>query len=517
MTTTTALAHTTADSLRLRETATQALRDHLLPAIRTHLPEIENRISVNITSSVAYGAADEHSDLDVFVMFERERDYAQHASGLQKLIDNLHLDALYGAVCDKGMRFEIESLARADLSAIYHHSERPEHWHRQSEWLLSWFLDSHPIHDPSGIHARLQQRAGRWPDGILLARQDDALTRISAWTGTARRFLVDQGPSFVAVRSAYRAATASLELAYLQAGLYAPHPKWRSAYAAAMLRNHHEAQRRLEVHQRLAQGLASPSWTTCGMDDLLLGHLDANDLSNPPSPADGWLPVLRDHAELFVDEYGSIWAARDRAPGRAFHVAARAAAAMGETVYLGSELGCDRIGSRTYDGSMRVAEPLRWLIERQVELSGRPAVDSNSSARHRRWRFLNFIIWRKLRVVNKASQRGHSFTCRWYQLQVVDHLMEAQALLAGTHLPPLHRYESSTLGFLTVPMVRALTEQPAEVLIGDVQGFLRWGWREFADLQLAMTKRGLLSDQAARDPLATQWEIQYWKYENLFN
>jgi hypothetical protein len=120
-------------------------------------------------------------------------------------------------------------------------------------------------------------------------------------------------------------------------------------------------------------------------------------------------------------------------------------------------------------------------------------------------------------VVDKAWRRGQTFTCRWYQFQVVDHLLEAQALLADTHLPPMHRYSASTLDFLDLPTRRALLEAPVCVLTGEVQDFLRWGWQAFEDLQLAMVKRGSISEHAARDPLATQWEIRYWKYENLFS
>ncbi|MFD0530365.1 hypothetical protein ACFQ1I_32745 [Kitasatospora arboriphila] len=208
-----------------------------------------------------------------------------------------------------------------------------------------------------------------------------------------------------------------------------------------------------------------------------------------------------------------MWVAESRAPGEAFHVAAREAARAGEVVYLASELGSDRIVSRTYDGVMRTAEPFRWLADLAKRDVGPPGIH----VQKRRWRFINFIIWRKLRVVDKAAKRGQAFTCRWYQFQVIDHLLEALAMLEDEHLPPLHRYGSPGLASLKAPLFTDIALLPTSALVGDVQNFLAWGWREFEGLQHTLVKHGLLPREAAQDPLATQWEIQYWKYENLFS
>ncbi|MGE7433984.1 hypothetical protein [Kitasatospora sp. NPDC001175] len=506
-----ALAQPTRDSLRLRESATEAFRDHVLPAIRRHLPAIEDRIAVVITSSVAYGAADQHSDLDMFIMFERERDYLRHVARLQQLIDSLDLSTLYGEVCDKGMRFEIESLQRADLSALFHHPERRENWHRQSEWLLTWFLDSYPIHDPAGIHARLLRRAGHWPADVLQARKDDARTRIVTWSETSRRLADQQGLTLATVRSAFRSATASLELAYLDAGRYAPHPKWRSTYAEAMLGGNRRASSTFDAHRRLAGYLALAQWTVPDLEAVLLEHSELLGLDGAGPAVGGWASALEHLATPYTDDLGTIWVAKDRAPGNAFHKAAREAARAGEVVYLASELGSDRVVSRTYDGLMRTAEPFRWLAGLAQRDSGSLGVELQK----RRWRFVNFVIWRKLRVVDKAAKRCQVFTCRWYQLQVIDQLLEALAMLEDGHLPPLHRYGSSGLAFLKALPFEDAVLRPA-ALVADVREFLTWGWREFGKLQDTLVERGLLNPEAAQDPLATQWEIQYWKYENLF-
>jgi hypothetical protein len=166
---------------------------------------------------------------------------------------------------------------------------------------------------------------------------------------------------------------------------------------------------------------------------------------------------------------------------------------------------------------MRVSEPLRWLTERHPGLADGATTGEGRQLRRRRWLYLNFVIWRKLRVVDKAARRGQHFTCRWYQMQVVDHLVEAQALLLGVHAPPLHRYDPEGLGFLTAPVLRMLLEQPADTWLGDTGNFLGWGWHQLHKIQQTLIERAQLSEQATADPLATQWDTQYWKYENLFS
>ena len=52
--------------------------------------------------------------------------------------------------------------------------------------------------------------------------------------------------------------------------------------------------------------------------------------------------------------------------------------------------------------------------------------------------------------------------------------------------------------------------------IDDPAWFLDWGWRMYRDIRDHLVRLGVLAEAAARDPLATQWDVEYWKYENLF-
>jgi hypothetical protein len=499
----------TADSLRLRRIAAAAFHDHVLPAIRRHLPDVEGQITVLITSSVAYGTADNHSDLDVFIVFRTERDYRLHAKALGTVIDGLRLDDIYGNVCDKGVRFELESLPRSDLSRLYYHPENVDNWFRQTEWLLRWFIESVPIHDPAGVHERLSRVAGRWPEPVRREKQRATETRVASWSSHAARLLLHEGCTFPALRAAGRAISAGLEAAYVAADAYAPHPKWRHARARHLLGDHPAGAVILDAADRptaLLTGVSGePQTLACALNEY------SAELVAPEHQVAGraW-ESLNSHADAYAVPTGRIWVARNRVTDEAFHAGAREATEQGEVVYLAEELGADflPLGDHTYDSAMRVADSLRWLAGQTPVLGG--------AVERRRWLYINFVIWRKLRVVAKAEQRGLHFTRFWYQLQVIDHLVESLARLHCGFAPPSSAWSPETLPFLEREWLDLLLTPRFSAFLKDVEGFVTWAWKEFASIQADLVRRALLPQRAVDDPLATQWEVQYWKYENLF-
>jgi hypothetical protein len=364
----------------------------------------------------------------------------------------------------------------------------------------------------------MRRLAGTWPPAVLAARQDEAWTRVTTWTATALRLLHDEGATYPAVRAAFRAATAGLEAAYLRAGRFAPHPKWRESYARHHLAHSPDARRVLAAQQQLAEVLAHPPYRTDGLAKALEEHQDRQrPATDRQAPCLDWHGPLTAAADTFADAHGRIHLLRRRAPGAPVLSAVRAAAHAGETVYLAGETGYDRLLSQQrpgYDHAMRVSEPMRWLHAHG--LTGAPTGDTPATE-HLRWRYLNFLLWRKLRVIDKTRRRGLLFTCRWYQLQVVDHLLEARALLAGTHAPPLHRLAGSPSRFARPSLVGLLDEARADTGLSDVGVFLSQGWRDLGELQDRLVRRRLLDPRDVTDPLASQWDVQYWKYENLFS
>lgn len=220
---------------QLQEVATAAFFDQVLPAVHAELPQVASKITVLITSSVAYGVADELSDLDVFIVFHREADYRQHAVRLARLIEELRLDDRYPDVCDKGVRFELESLSRSDVRSVFSHPESPRHWMRQTDWLMHWFGSALPIYDPAGIRMRFDRRCSFYPPQVASWRTASGAFRSWRHALTASRALSEAGLSFLVVRQLWRSMTTALDLAYLRGHSYGPHPKWRAQLARRLL------------------------------------------------------------------------------------------------------------------------------------------------------------------------------------------------------------------------------------------------------------------------------------------
>ena len=402
---------------------------------------------------------------------------------------------------------------------MYYHPNRQQTWLRQTEWLLCWLRDSIPVYDPAGVHAKFIARAGRWPEPVARARELAARARIDTWAAVTRSETRSNGLTFAALRAAMRVATAGLDLAYLVARRYGPHPKWRQMMAHRLLEDDRRAAAILAPLDALAGVLAALDRTPadiCGAVDHFADAVRHEDLE----VAD-WRAALRHHAVPVAVPSGAYWLATAPTTDPYLYAAARIAAHAGEHVYLADELGTHHVlaRGRSYDTALRIADEVRWSIKHGHSALDAPTfkVHDSVSIAGRRWRYLNFVIWRKLRVVDKASRRGQPFTCRWYQLQVLDHLTQALARLAGDFAPPPHLHTAVRPDRPDNELCQVLADpQALSALLADVPTFLRCGWDQLGRLQRALLASGQIAADAIDDPLATQWDVQYWKYENLF-
>lgn len=273
-----------ATSARLKDVAADAFHGHVLPAIRREVPGLDQRIATLVTSSVAYGSADAYSDLDVFIMFRRDKDYRLWAPDLERIIESLELDAIYGDVCDKGIRFELESLHRSDLAGLFFHPYDLRRWERQTEWLLSWFLSATPIYDPAGLWLEMHKRCGTWPPPIRHQRQQVA--RLVARRAAAVAARTDPHDwDLPTLHRIWQGLAASVDLAYLLDGTYAPHPKWRQPLARQLLTEPRSHQL-LDAFDTALTAISQPGDTATALAELeatATGLTSAEDVSSPAS------------------------------------------------------------------------------------------------------------------------------------------------------------------------------------------------------------------------------------------
>jgi hypothetical protein len=510
------------ESQRLRDVATSAFYDYVLPEMRARMPQIADSIVVSITSSVAYGVADAYSDLDVFISFLRHRDYVRHASQLNELISRLRWPDWYATVCDKGVRFELESLSRSDIARTYRSPHRPDYWMEQTDWLMSWFGSGIPIYDPSRVRERFDRRCRFYPARIANWRLRGTRIRVAKASRRASELLAaNPDLTFEAARSAWRAVTAALDAAYLVGGCYGPHPKWRRPLAPSMLAHSEEALRVVTALDAVADGILAAA-SAEQMDERL-----AELMQTVPVPlSDG--AVFERTALTFQEPCGgnscvlSTVAIPESLEGFVLDVTAE-----GTATYLPDELGVSALlrWNGTYDLAMRVCDRLRWLVANGVLDTPLPVqvTPESRSVKRRRWLYYNFLIWRKLRVVEKSLRRDQPFNFLWYVLQVSELLLEVIARLQDGFRPPEHQYAREVPALIASSPVAAdelgeLLLVPAALRRGidEPEWFLDWSWRMYRDIRDHLVRAGELPDAAAQDPLATQWDVEYWKYENLF-
>jgi hypothetical protein len=512
------------ESRRLRDVATRAFYDYVLPEVRARMPHIADSIVVSITSSVAYGVADAYSDLDVFITFLRHRDYVRYASGLSELIDGLRWPDWYATVCDKGVRFELESLSRSDIARTYRSPHRPDYWMEQTDWLMSWFGSGIPIYDPSRIRERFDRRCRFYPPRIANWRLRGARIRVvKASRRTSELLAANPDLTFEAARSAWRAVTAALDAAYLVGGSYGPHPKWRRPLANRLLAHSGDALRVVAALDVVADSIRTAT-SVDQLDDRLVELVQT--VPVPLDDADG--ADLARTALTFREPCGRHSSVVSTvAIPESLERFVLDLAAEGTATYLPDELGVSALlrWNGTYDVAMRVCDMLRWLVANGVLDTPLPVqVTSESrSVKRRRSLYYNFLIWRKLRVVEKALRRDQPFNFLWYMLQVAELLLEVIARLQDGFRPPEHQYAREVPGLVASSPVAAgelgeLLLVPAALRRGidEPDWFLGWGWRMYRDIRDHLVRAGELPDAAARDPLATQWDVEYWKYENLF-
>ena len=116
---------------KILKIARDVFYNDIYPAIINKFPELKQKFLVNITSSVAYGTADKFSDLDMFLIFYYQKDYIKYAAKLSKFVENLDFPDHKNSF-DKGIRLELESLARSDVSDIIYNPQNRNNWYNHA-------------------------------------------------------------------------------------------------------------------------------------------------------------------------------------------------------------------------------------------------------------------------------------------------------------------------------------------------------------------------------------------------
>ncbi|MBU4369294.1 hypothetical protein KKG58_00850, partial [Patescibacteria group bacterium] len=126
--------------------------------------------------------------------------------------------------------------------------------------------------------------------------------------------------------------------------------------------------------------------------------------------------------------------------------------------------------------------------------------------------YLVFIIWRKIRVATKAPLRKNFFNQKWYDLQVFEHFVELIAILEKRAL--VHEYYQKEFLIKDKKFKNISTSllKSFELSQEEKNDFY---WKCYNGLTNYILKKKILSEFQVKNPLIIQFEIEYWKYENL--
>lgn len=505
-------------SNKLQRIARRAFYDYVLPMIKKKFPQIEERFLVNITSSVAYGVADQYSDLDLFIIFEYHRDYEQFSKPLEAAINRIEFPKEFYTICDKGVRFELESLRRSDISKIFYNPDSDKVWMHQTDWLMYWFLNAVTIYDPSKLSERFRNGRLFYPDHILESKI--YFTILSMWSDYFSLRRKKSVFNYYSLKKVFRILSRALDIYYWFNKSYTPHPKWKyrlavltkKKYNYSVVLNYLDEVLNAVVNQDVTKALndieelinywekvANLAFTDrCSfvskhkLMNINLGNQDKYLVQNS----------LIDH-KCFKKLKSCIYS--------------------GKNLLYPFELGHFHFNRRgyNYDIAMRISDHYRYLMRKKRDQSNYKIYE-NPNIKRKRFRYYNFVIWRKIRVVEKALKRNDLFLYIWYCIQVIDCLFEVIFRLLGEFIPLNEDYaqviKQKSSKYLQIDkklLEIAEGKELTDVLI-KTENFASFCWKIYHYLQSIFLKEGFVNEREVQCPLDTQFEVEYWKYENLF-
>ncbi|MBH8599053.1 MULTISPECIES: hypothetical protein [unclassified Thermoactinomyces] len=504
-------------SLKLQKIATQAFYDYVLPMIRRDFPQIEKRFLVNITSSVAYGVADQYSDLDMFIIFEHHRDYEKFAEPLEQAINQIKFPQEFYSVCDKGIRFELESLRRSDISKIFHCSDNDVAWMYQTDWLIHWFLNAITIYDPAKLAERFKQRCFFYPKHILESKIYFSI--LSMWTDYYLLKKKNHVFSYYSLRLLFRILSRTLDIYYWRNGSYTPHPKWKYRLAT-LLKKQYRHNPILWYIDQVLEAILKRDFVNClNKIEWLIEYLE-NEIDSRSN--NQGISVLEKGLVKIESDQRVIYLIEDTVINKKRFKELKSLIFAGKRLLYPTEIGYFHFKrpGYNYDIAMRISDRFRYLMNKQNHQIPHYMIDENNNIQRKRFRYYNFIVWRKIRVVEKALKRNDKFLYIWYSIQVIDYLLEIAFRLVNDFMPMeeisgesiLHLY-SRTNSYLWDIVSE---NEFANIVLNEPGKFIQLCWETFRHFQSIFLQKGFITQKEAEWPLDTQFEIEYWKYENLF-
>ncbi len=476
-----------------------AFFEYVLPRIEEKYPATIGKFFVILTSSVAYGIADKYSDLDIFIIFPEHKDYLKYHRKMQSLIDSIEYPANYYDICDKGIRFEFESFLKSDILNIVK-NQSDNNWLNQTEWLLCWFINSVAIYDPIEVFANTKKKLLFFPKKIIEIKANNSLISLLKY----RQILSLTKDKYVFDVYYFKSLKKIMDLIFWSEEMFVPHPKWSfylSRYVSSLGRQFYKSASVVLDNNEKNKVLFIEKWiniivSRCGkklcMDERLIKYI-ANEYRydvRKKYPTDRNF-YFKNYLEP-IKKIDLIFAYLDKER-------------LDKQYYLIEEIGLNYKGRMNYDKLLRRQD--KYLLHHNDDylLVGDDIFKKVIL-------YLVFIIWRKIRVATKAPLRKNFFNQQWYNLQVLEHFIEFIARLEKRAFV----HENKQLDFLRSDRK---FKKVADLLLRTLElsqdEKIKIYWECYNNLTKYILENNILTEFQVKNPLVIQFDIEYWKYENL--
>lgn len=508
------------ESLKLEEAANLYFSEFVKPEIEKISPDIFNYAGVQITSSVAYGFADQFSDLDMFLIFKEHKQYLKYRQLVEDAVNNIVLPDGLRFICDKGMRLEIESLKKSGLLDLVNDIEDINSWLRQEEWLLFWFNNAIILEDKTGWISNLKSCLNFYPNSVKDFKYYNALDDLYAYYLRLKNYVnkKDTWSYFLYSKYFFRCAYLLMKLVYWRNQSFIPHGKW--IYKGVSLVS--------KEGQELSNDLI----------DILTNKKSVHCLEY-------WINKLKAQDKEFKKNLNQLYGSTiyDTKSNMAWIVIPKESEinnfsknrwrnllgipsdcpislSFDHGFYLGDQdIECAyskymEVDARLIELCIKRKNELRILNGKEIKM-----FYPQKEVYNKKLKYLLFIIWRKIRVIKGAYNRGNLFNMNWYSTQVFEHIIELSLALNHKLLPSPELLKSSVEKLMVAGKVidKLIESGPLfwdSISEEDVERDLMIYWEAYYSLGEELINEGVIDKGTVEWPLPMQFDLEYWKYEN---
>ena len=216
----------TRHSLRYREIAKRAWSEVIRPYLERHRPELMKTIFFGVGSSVAYGLADQHSDIDMLLILPVDEFSAREAEWTNWAFENPPLARLSRAT-KVVASVKISTWQREGVGVLF---DGKGSWDDFYNGHQHWVMTLIPIHDPLGQMKVIQDSLTRLPEGLAERAAEQYAGQLEDLRCVLQKLSVPGQERFVGLLS-YSITSRALHSLFHRERAPLPFHKWQWKFA----------------------------------------------------------------------------------------------------------------------------------------------------------------------------------------------------------------------------------------------------------------------------------------------